>query len=111
MGSAIHSSLMNVASRLRESKLPAGVVQPRRPGTVQRILRAAEENFAECGLAGARIGAMGRAAGVNKARLCYYFSSQEELYRLTLTTLFRLPPAAKSAGLERPGPPRPPLGR
>ena len=91
MGSAIHSSLMNVASRLRESKLPAGVVQPRRPGTVQRILRAAEENFA---------------AGVNKALLYYYFSSKEELYRFTLTTLFRQLRAQTSAALDRPGTPR-----
>ena len=106
MGSAIHSSLMNVASRLRESKLPAGVVQPRRPGTVQRILRAAEENFAECGLAGARIGAIARAAGVNKALLYYYFSSKEGLYRFTLTTLFRQLRAQTSAALDRPGTPR-----
>jgi TetR/AcrR family transcriptional regulator len=73
---------------------------------VQRILRAAEENFAQRGLAGARIGAIARAARVNKALLYYYFSSKEELHRFTLTTLFRQLREQNSAALARPGSPR-----
>src|SRR5260370_42239768 len=101
-----HSSLVKAASRLPESALPAGVAHPRHPDTVQRILRAAEENFAERGLAGARIGAIARAARVNKALLYYYFASKEELHRFTLSTLFRQRREQTNAALDRPGPPR-----
>jgi AcrR family transcriptional regulator len=101
-----HSSLVKAASRLPEGALPAGVAHPRHPDTVQRILRAAEENFAERGLAGARIGAIARAARVNKALLYYYFASKEELHRFTLSTLFRQLREQTSAALDRPGPPR-----
>lgn len=106
MAGAIHSSFVDAAPRLPENKLPAGLAHPRRPGTVQRILRAAEENFAERGLAGARIGAIARAARVNQALLYYYFSSKEELHRYTLTTLFRQLREQTSAALDRPGSPR-----
>src|SRR5260370_19592967 len=103
---ASHSSLVKAASRVPESALPAGVAHPRRPDTVQRILRAAEENFAERGLAGARIGDIARAARVNKALLYYYFASKEELHRFTLSTLFRQLREQTSAALDRPGLPR-----
>jgi TetR/AcrR family transcriptional regulator len=73
---------------------------------VQRILRAAEENFAERGLAGARIGAIARAARVNKALLYYYFASKEELHRFTLTALFRQLREQTSAALDLGGSPR-----
>ncbi len=79
---------------------------PKHPDTVQRILSAAEENFAERGLAGARIGAIARAARVNKALLYYYFSSKEQLHRFTLMTLFRQLRDQTSAALDRPGSPR-----
>jgi TetR/AcrR family transcriptional regulator len=106
MTGAVHSALARSAPRLPEKELPAGLVHPRRPGTVQRILRAAEENFAQRGLAGARIGAIARAARVNKALLYYYFSSKEELHRFTLTTLFRQLREQTIAALDRPGTPR-----
>src|SRR5579863_7913155 len=96
---------MNSAPRLGAKTLPAGLARPRRPGTVQRILRAAEENFAERGLAGARTGAIARSARVNKALLYYYFSSKEELHRFTLNTLFRQLRAQASAALDQPGTP------
>jgi TetR/AcrR family transcriptional regulator len=48
------------------------------------ILAAAERSFAEGGLAGARIDAIARAAGVNKALLYYYFRSKDGLYRAVL---------------------------
>src|SRR2546428_1221108 len=111
MAGAIHSPLVNAASRPAENKLPAGLAHSRRPGTVQRILRAAEENFAERGLAGARIGAIARAARVNKALLYYYFASKEELHRFTLSTLFRQLREQTSAALDRAGSPRQQLVR
>jgi TetR/AcrR family transcriptional regulator len=106
MAGTIPYSLVTAASHFQKSQLSAGLGQPRHPDTVQRILRAAEENFAERGLAGARIGAIARAARVNKALLYYYFSSKEELHRFTLTMLFRQLREQTSAALDRPGSPR-----
>jgi TetR/AcrR family transcriptional regulator len=111
MAGTISSSLVTAPPQFPESRLPAGLARPRHPDTVQRILRAAEENFAERGLAGARIGAIARAARVNKALLYYYFSSKEELHRFTLTTLFRQLREQTSAALDRPGSPRQQLVR
>lgn len=105
MASAIRPRL-NLAARLRADTLPAGLAHPRNPDTVQRILRAAEENFAERGLAGARTGAIARAARVNKALLYYYFSSKEELHRFTLNTLFQQLHAQMNAALDQSGTPR-----
>src|ERR1035438_8941079 len=45
------------------------------------ILKAAENIYAESGLAGARTDAIAAAAGVNKALLYYYFKSKEGLYQ------------------------------
>ena len=106
MGGTIPYSLVTAASPFPKNRLSAGLAQPRHPDTVQRILRAAEENFAERGLAGARIGAIARAARVNKALLYYYFSSKEELHRFTLTALFRQLREQTSAALDLPGSPR-----
>lgn len=106
MPGQIQSSMTDTAAQLARGQLPAGLAHPRRPGTVQRILRAAEENFAERGLAGARIGAIARTARVNKALLYYYFASKEELHRFTLTTLFRQLREQTSAALDRGGSPR-----
>src|SRR5256885_8519484 len=86
---SIRNSARKTSPRFAENQLPPGMAQRRHPDTVQRILRAAEENFAERGLAGARIGAIARAARVNKALLYYYFAGKEKLHRFTLTTLFR----------------------
>lgn len=61
----------------------------RGPGSRQRILAAAEQAFAEQGLAGARTEQIARAAGVNKALLYYYFRGKEELYGAVLESLFR----------------------
>ena len=53
-----------------------------------RILDAAEEAFAEAGLAGARVASIAKSAGVNKAMLYYYFGSKEELYVAVLERVF-----------------------
>ena len=61
---------------------PAAASAP--PGTASahaRILEAATGEFAERGYDGARIDAIARRAGVNKALLYYYFPNKGELYR------------------------------
>src|SRR5438477_4756551 len=52
------------------------------------ILRAAAEEFAEHGIAGARNEAIARAARVNKALLYYYFKDKETLYGAVLDRVF-----------------------
>src|SRR5207237_2514555 len=58
------------------------------PPSVLRILKAAEDIFANYGLAGARVDQIARAAGVTKALLYYYFPSKKKLHRATLSLLF-----------------------
>jgi TetR/AcrR family transcriptional regulator len=65
-------------------------VRQRDSGETQAtILRAAEEIYAEHGLAGARIDAIAAAAGVNKALLYYYFQSKEGLYEAVIGSQLR----------------------
>jgi TetR/AcrR family transcriptional regulator len=52
------------------------------------ILKAALAEFAQEGLAGARVDAIAGAAGVNKALLYYYFHDKETLYGATLENFF-----------------------
>jgi TetR/AcrR family transcriptional regulator len=52
------------------------------------ILRAAAEEFAEHGIAGARTEAIAREARVNKALLYYYFKDKETLYGAVLDSAF-----------------------
>ena len=52
------------------------------------ILDAAVREFAQEGIAGARIDAIARAAGVNKALLYYYFRDKERLYGAALDYVF-----------------------
>src|SRR5882724_6203533 len=67
--------------------LPRSLREARDLTTARRIVSAAEEIFAEQGLAGARMDEIARAAKVNKALLYYYFRSKEELHRFVLETL------------------------
>lgn len=62
--------------------------------TVDRILAAAENAFAERGLAGARTDQIAHAARVNKALLYYYFRSKKQLYGAVLDLLFSQQQAA-----------------
>lgn len=48
--------------------------------TQQAILTAAEDEFADKGLAGARVDAIAEQSGANKRMLYYYFGSKENLY-------------------------------
>jgi TetR/AcrR family transcriptional regulator len=52
------------------------------------ILKAAAREFAEHGIAGARIDAIAREARVNKALLYYYFKDKETLYGSVLDDAF-----------------------
>ncbi len=56
--------------------------------TREAILRAAIDEFAEHGFAGARTEHIARAAKVNKAMLHYYFHDKETLYHAVLDTLY-----------------------
>lgn len=47
----------------------------------EKILLAAQKEFAANGFAGARMETIARSAGINKAMIFYYFSSKEKLYR------------------------------
>ncbi len=87
-------------------KLPHALAHAKRPGTVQRIVSAAEGFFAERGLEGARTGAIARAARVNKALLYYYFRSKQDLHRFTLEMLFSQLRDQVGGKLDEPGPPR-----
>jgi len=52
------------------------------------ILRAAMQEFAHEGVAGARTDAIAKTAGVNKALLYYYFKDKETLYGAVLDQVF-----------------------
>src|SRR5487761_1092029 len=52
--------------------------------TRTRILLGAVRQFSQYGLAGARMDAIAKAAGVNKALLYYYFQSKGDLYSAAL---------------------------
>src|SRR5260370_16189001 len=56
--------------------------------TRSAILGAAMHEFAEEGIAGARMEAIAAAAGVNKALLHYYFHDKERLYGEALDHVF-----------------------
>jgi|SRR5215469_1894617 len=56
--------------------------------TKAAILAAALQEFAELGLAGARIDEIARTARVNKALLYYYFGSKERLYQGVVEQMF-----------------------
>jgi TetR/AcrR family transcriptional regulator len=100
------ASSLGSESRGRTGKASSARAHARHPATVQRILCAAEEIFAERGLAGARTGAIARAARVNPALLYYYFQSKEELHGYTLNVLFQQLRAQVSEALEQAGSPR-----
>jgi TetR/AcrR family transcriptional regulator len=58
------------------------------PASRSAILRAATEEFALKGYAGARTEGIARAAGVNHTLLFYHFKTKEQLYREVLEEIF-----------------------
>src|ERR1035437_5356460 len=74
---------------VRHSHLPAHIGSRGQPKESRAaILRAAAQEFAEHGIAGARTDAIARAARVNKALLYYYFKDKETLYGAVLDNAF-----------------------
>lgn len=55
--------------------------------TLQRIVEAATAEFAEVGYAGARVDAIAKRAGVNKAAIYYHIGGKREVYEYVLNTL------------------------
>lgn len=69
--------------------MPRGRKRVQNPETARRILAAAENHFAEQGLAGARTDEIAAAAHANKAMLYYYFGDKRHLHRAVLENLLR----------------------
>jgi TetR/AcrR family transcriptional regulator len=65
--------------------------QPRAQITRQNILKAALQEFAQLGLAGARVDMIAARAGVNKQVLYYHFGNKEDLFRTTLAAVYDTP--------------------
>jgi AcrR family transcriptional regulator len=61
-----------------------GSMKKNSPQTKERILLAAQKEFAARGYSGTRMEAIARGAGSNKAMLFYYFSSKDNLYQTVL---------------------------
>ncbi|MBN1533055.1 MAG: TetR/AcrR family transcriptional regulator [Spirochaetes bacterium] len=53
-----------------------------------RILRAAQKEFAQHGFDGARIDRIAKRAGINKAMIYYYYKNKESLYEKILKILY-----------------------
>jgi AcrR family transcriptional regulator len=67
--------------------LEAGLDEEARTENQRRILQVATREFAEKGLAGARVAEIAEQAGVNKQLLYYYFGSKEGLYSAVLGSM------------------------
>ncbi len=60
----------------------------RKQATVQRILDAAAQSFADTGYEGARVDGIARLAGVNKAMIYYHIGDKTALYTRVLHEIF-----------------------
>src|SRR2546427_6964305 len=65
------------------------VSQIARVSSQEDLLRAATQVFLEDGFSGARVDAIARHAGVNKALIYYHFKSKKGLYQAVLVQLLR----------------------
>jgi TetR/AcrR family transcriptional regulator len=65
-----------------------GRPKAKNPETARRILAAAEQIFAQRGLAGARTDEIAAAAHANKAMLYYYYGDKQRLYHAVIENLF-----------------------
>jgi TetR/AcrR family transcriptional regulator len=79
------------SSKKRPRTRKAPKPQHRAEITRNSILKAALHEFANFGLAGARVDAIARRAGVNKQILYYHFGSKEDLFRATLASVYDHP--------------------
>ena len=78
-----------MTKRVTEKEISAHARHRDSVETRATILKAAEQIYAEYGLAGARTDAIAAAAGVNKALLYYYFKSKEGLYQAVVGSQVR----------------------
>ena len=62
--------------------------------TKQAILKAAEEEFSEKGIYGARVDEIAAKAKINKGMIYQYFGNKEELYKTVLQTVDKMVPGA-----------------
>lgn len=69
--------------------------------TVDRILAAARDVFAEVGFGGARVDAIARRAGVNKAALYYHIGDKKALYAEVIHSVIGSAASRLSQGLEK----------
>lgn len=89
---------------------PSSPAQHQDDAPVEAILQAAASVFAEHGYAGARVEAIARAAGINKAMLYYRVGAKAKLYELVVGTLFDRVASAVEQGRQVPGSPPRQLG-
>jgi AcrR family transcriptional regulator len=85
----------NPVVALKPGKAPAARASKPNPDSIrdaertkQAILDAAKVEFAEKGLAGARVDAIAEQSGANKRMLYYYFGSKEDLYVAVLEDVY-----------------------
>lgn len=73
------------APRSRKTAEPGSETRTRNPdATRKRILKAAKDEFARRGLAGARIDTIAAKARANKGMIYHYFGNKEDLFRIVL---------------------------
>jgi AcrR family transcriptional regulator len=85
-----HAATVNQRKTTPPAPKPRAVLEPVRDAerTKQAILDAAKVEFAEKGLAGARVDAIAEQSGANKRMLYYYFGSKEDLYIAVLEDVY-----------------------
>ncbi len=59
-------------------------MKARTEDSAERILKAAEQEFAKYGLEGARVDRIAKKASANKAMIYYHFQSKDKLYRTVI---------------------------
>lgn len=65
------------------------LIDESQPKTTERLLIAAEQEFARCGFSAARLSDIAKGAGINRSSLLYHFSSKQGLYEATIQRGFR----------------------
>jgi len=71
--------------------------------TVDRLLKAAEAEFARAGFEGARLADIATAAGIRRPSLLYHFPSKEALYAAAVRAAFERLGATVAAAIAAPG--------
>ena len=84
-------------------KLPFRARAPK--STKSDILRAARTEFANAGLAGARVDAIAEHSGANKRMIYHYFGGKEQLFAAVVADAYvNIRSAEQALGLEAPPP-------